>query len=103
MKKTIATLLLGSGIGFGALKMYQKITPNKDLDRIETHMVNHYINEHNLKSSYKLTLMKAYMMLNKAFLDYGLSENLKGFSFYEVCFLLYERFISTETRLIVKK
>lgn len=29
MKKTLATLLLGSGLGYGGLKIYQKLTPNK--------------------------------------------------------------------------
>jgi hypothetical protein len=66
------TLALGCGLGYGGMNIYHKLTPNKNLNSIEHHVINHYVNEHNLKTSSKLTLMKAYMMLNKAFLDYGL-------------------------------
>ena len=72
MKRTLLTLGLGCGIGYGGVSIYQKLNPNKNLNLIDHQVINHYINEHNLKNSHKLTLMKAYMMYNKAFLDYGL-------------------------------
>ena len=72
MKKTLFTLFLGGSFGFGGLTLYNKLSPNRNLDSIEQEIINNYVNEHNLKSSHKLTLMKAYMMYNKAFLDYGL-------------------------------
>lgn len=82
MQKTLFTLFSGCGIGYGGLKLYQKVNPNKDLDHVEHKVINHYVNEHNLKTSHKIALMKAYMIFTKAFLDYGLVEKLKGFSFY---------------------
>ena len=86
MKRTLLTFAMGCGLGYGSVNIYQKLTPNKNLTQIDHQLINHYVNEHNLKSSHKLTLMKAYMMFNKAFLDYGLVEKLNGFAFYEVSF-----------------
>jgi hypothetical protein len=44
MKKTLLTLFLGGGLGFGGLSLYQKISPNKELKNVETHVINHYVN-----------------------------------------------------------
>ena len=72
MKKNLFTMLFGCGIGYGGLQLYQHLSPNKHLPSIDHKVINNYLSEHNLKTSHKLTLLKAYMMYNKAFLDYGL-------------------------------
>ncbi len=34
MKKTFLNLLIGTGLGFGGLTLYNKMSPNKNIDKI---------------------------------------------------------------------
>jgi hypothetical protein len=44
MKKTLFTFFLGGGLSIGGLTLYNKLSPNKNLDSIEQGIIDNYVN-----------------------------------------------------------